>query len=211
MMDLFANSAAAAKTVSVNTGFINQPENKPSSDGEVGNFHSARSEVYDGRFTNNGWLQELPNPLTKITWDNVALVSPNTAGRLGINQGVDEEEYAGGSQGTTFINTKGGNLFSDLVTLNYQGADLDKPVPMWIQPGQPDDVITIYMGYGRTRSGQIGTGSVIMLSTFKTQMRCGQEQEKLLKPVLKRPLLQRKFTSIWKDAIFCASWNVERF
>ena len=44
--------------------------------------------IYDGRFCNNGWLQELPNPITKITWENVALISPATAAKLGINQGV---------------------------------------------------------------------------------------------------------------------------
>jgi molybdopterin-containing oxidoreductase family iron-sulfur binding subunit len=98
----------------------------------------------------------LPNPLTKITWENVALVSPNTAKRLGINQAVEAEEYAGGSQGTTFFNTKGGNLFSDLVTLKMNGAEIGS-VPMWIAPGQPDDVVTIYLGYGRTRAGRIGT------------------------------------------------------
>jgi Fe-S-cluster-containing dehydrogenase component len=96
--------------------------------------------------------------LTKITWDNVALVSPATARRLGINQGGDEKEFVGGTEGTTFYNTKGGNLFSDLVTLKYQGTDVSKPVPMWIAPGQPDDVVTIFMGYGRTRAGRVGTG-----------------------------------------------------
>ncbi len=64
----------------------------------------------------------------------------------------------GGSEGTTFVNTKGGNLFSDLVTLTYQGGKINQPVPMWISPGQPDDVITIYLGYGRTRAGRVGTG-----------------------------------------------------
>ncbi|MCY7377158.1 MAG: 4Fe-4S dicluster domain-containing protein, partial [Pyrinomonadaceae bacterium] len=114
--------------------------------------------VYDGRFTNNGWLQELPNPLTKITWENVALVSPKTAARLQLNQEVENREYVGGSQGSTFINTKGGNLFSDLVKVKMNGAEIAQDVPMWIAPGQPDDVITIYMGYGRTRAGRIGTG-----------------------------------------------------
>ena len=47
--------------------------------------------VYDGRFANNAWLQELPNPLTKITWDNAALVSPNTAQQLGLNKTIGEK------------------------------------------------------------------------------------------------------------------------
>ncbi len=154
-----ANSAAATKSMTANTGFLGQPENKLAVAADALEISILPDPtVYDGRFNNNGWLQELPKPLTKITWDNVALISPKTAGRLGINQGVDEEEFVGGAQGTSFVNTKGGNLHSDLVTLNYQGADLDKPMPMWIAPGQPDDVITIYMGYGRTRAGRIGTG-----------------------------------------------------
>ena len=149
------NSAAPAKTVSASGAFMNQPTTPASGVLEI----SIRPDpsVYDGRFANNGWLQELPNPLTKITWDNVALVSPNTAKRLELNQDVKDEQYSGGSLGTTFVNTKGGNLFSDLVTLQMNGAEVGKPVPMWIAPGQPDDVITIYLGYGRTRAGRIGT------------------------------------------------------
>lgn len=149
------NSAATAKTVSVNAAFLSQPQSAQNS----GNLEIAilpDPSVYDGRFTNNGWLQELPNPLTKITWDNVALVSPNTAKRLGVNQAVDGEQFTGGSLGSTFINTKGGNLFSDLVTLKMNGGEVGN-VPMWIAPGQPDDVVTIYLGYGRTRAGRVGT------------------------------------------------------
>src|SRR5437879_5842281 len=51
--------------------------------------------IYDGRFANNGWLQELPKPLTKITWDNVALVSPNTAKKLGLSPQAYEEGQHG--------------------------------------------------------------------------------------------------------------------
>ncbi|MCY7346618.1 MAG: TAT-variant-translocated molybdopterin oxidoreductase [Pyrinomonadaceae bacterium] len=149
------NTAAIAKSFSVSSGFMNQPIAPASSELEISILPDPC--VYDGRFTNNGWLQELPNPLTKITWDNVALVSPRTAKRLLINQSMDESEYVGGEQGSTFINTKGGNLFSDLVTMKMNGAEVGKPVPMWIAPGQPDDVITIYMGYGRTRAGRVGT------------------------------------------------------
>ncbi|MGC2238214.1 MAG: TAT-variant-translocated molybdopterin oxidoreductase [Pyrinomonadaceae bacterium] len=155
---IIPNTAAAAKTVSVNAAFLSQPQAPVANNGSLEISILPDPCVYDGRYSNNGWLQELPNPLTKITWDNVALVSPNTAKRLGINQGGDEKEYVGGTQGTSFINTKGGNLFSDLVKLKYQGAEISKDVPMWITPGQPDDVVTIYMGYGRARAGRVGTG-----------------------------------------------------
>jgi molybdopterin-containing oxidoreductase family iron-sulfur binding subunit len=155
---IIPNSAVATKSVSVNTGFMSQAESAPATAGDLEISILPDPSVYDGRFTNNGWLQELPNPLTKITWDNVALVSPNTAKRLGINQSIDPEEYVGGEQGTTFYNTKGGNLFSDLVTLKYKENSVDN-VPMWIAPGQPDDVVTIYMGYGRTRGGRVASKS----------------------------------------------------
>jgi len=152
-----ANSALPAKAVTVNTAFLSQPETKPASSGNLEILILPDPGVYDGRFANNGWLQELPNPLTKITWDNVALVSPATAAKLQVNQGNDQDEMSGGVRGTAFINTKGGNMSSDLVTLKYQGAEIKNGVPMWISPGQPDDVITIYMGYGRTKAGRVGT------------------------------------------------------
>jgi len=152
------NTTATPKSVSASTGFLNQPFPAPAG----GNLEIAilpDPSVYDGRFSNNGWLQELPNPLTKVTWDNVALISPRTAERLGVNQGNrDPKEQSGAEMGTTFFNTKGGNMFSDLVTLEFQGGTIQKPVPMWIAPGQPDDVVTIYLGYGRTKAGRVGTG-----------------------------------------------------
>ena len=151
------NTATTAKTVSINGAFMNQPT-APAASGELEISILPDPSVYDGRFANNGWLQELPNPLTKITWENVALVSPRTAQRLELNRDAKDEGFVGGSQGTTFVNTKGGNLFSDLVKVKMNGAEIAQSVPMWIAPGQPDDVITIYMGYGRTRAGRVGTG-----------------------------------------------------
>lgn len=153
-----AGSGFPAKTFSVNSGFLAQATNTaPVSDLEISILPDPC--VYDGRFTNNGWLQELPNPLTKITWGNVALISPATAQRLGINQDEGKtNDYSGGEIGRAFINTKGGNQFSDLVTIEANGAKISAPVPMWIAPGQPDNVITLYLGYGRTEAGRIGSG-----------------------------------------------------
>lgn len=155
-----SSTAAPIKTVAVSGAFMNQPPMPTANNGGALEISILRDPcVYDGRFANNGWLQELPNPITKITWDNVALISPNTATRFGLNQtGREHDPQTGGSEGTSFINTKGGNLFSDLVTLKYQGAEIGAGVPVWIQPGQPDDVVTIYAGYGRTRAGRIGNG-----------------------------------------------------
>ncbi len=96
--------------------------------------------VLDGRFANNGWLQELPKPLTKITWDNVALLSPNTAERLGLGQ------KAG---------LRGGDFETERVDLVYRGRTVRAPV--WVLPGQPDDTVTVHLGYGRTRAGRVGT------------------------------------------------------
>lgn len=151
-------TASAPKTVSANAAFLSQPEVKPVGSGNLEISILPDPCVYDGRFVNNGWLQELPNPLNKITWDNVALISPKTAADLKINLDNDAREFAGGAQGRAFLNTKGGNQFSDLVTLTYQGGTVSKPVPMWIAPGQPDGVVTIFMGYGRTRAGKVGSG-----------------------------------------------------
>jgi MoCo/4Fe-4S cofactor protein with predicted Tat translocation signal len=88
--------------------------------------------IWDGRFANNGWLQELPKPLTKLTWDNAAQVSPRTAERLGkLTNG-------------------------DVVTLSYRGRSIEAPV--WIMAGHADDAVTVFLGYGRTRAGRVGTG-----------------------------------------------------
>ena len=88
--------------------------------------------VRDGRYANIGWLQELPKPLTKLTWDNPALLGPNTAERLGLRSG-------------------------DMVELSYQGRRLS--IPVWIMPGHADDSLTLHLGHGRTRTGRVGSGT----------------------------------------------------
>jgi molybdopterin-containing oxidoreductase family iron-sulfur binding subunit len=101
--------------------------------------------VYDGRFANNGWLQELPKWLTKLTWDNAALLSPATADRL--------------------------NLISGDVVEVRQGSNTLR-IPVWLAPGHAADTITIHLGYGRQRAGRIGSGigfGVNALRTTKTQ------------------------------------------
>ena len=87
--------------------------------------------LHDGRFANDGWLQELPDPLTKLTWDNPALVSPKTAETAGLAN----EEW---------------------IRLDYAGRSLELPV--WILPGMADGVVALTLGYGRQRAGRIGSG-----------------------------------------------------
>src|SRR5579872_865287 len=88
--------------------------------------------IWDGRFANNGWLQELPKPLTLLTWDAVAMFSPKTAERLGIKS-------------------------EDAVELKYQGRTIVGPA--WVMPGHADESVTVFLGYGRTRAGRVGTGT----------------------------------------------------
>ena len=97
--------------------------------------------IYDGRFANNGWLQELPKPLSKVTWDNAALISPNTARQLGIGKTIGK---------------KGGDIYVDTLKITHEGRTFTDVVPTWITPGQPDGVITIHLGYGRRRAGRVG-------------------------------------------------------
>ncbi len=86
------------------------------------------ASVYDGRFANLGWLQELPDPMTKITWDNVALMSPATASSLGVEN-------------------------EDLVNVAVNGKAVQ--IAAWIQPGHADDSITLNVGYGREGIGRV--------------------------------------------------------
>ena len=87
--------------------------------------------VHDGRFANDGWLQELPDPLTKLTWDNPALVSPATAASMGLSR-------------------------ADVVRLEHGGRAIELPV--WVLPGMADGVVALTLGYGRQQAGRIGNG-----------------------------------------------------
>ena len=88
------------------------------------------ASIHDGRFANNGWLQELPDPVTKLTWDNPALVSPKTAASLGLAR-------------------------EDMARLDYGGRSLELPV--WILPGMADGVVALTLGYGRQHAGRVGS------------------------------------------------------
>jgi molybdopterin-containing oxidoreductase family iron-sulfur binding subunit len=110
--------------------------------------------IYDGRFANNGWLQELPKPLTKLTWDNVAIISPATADRLGVGEAPDGAVAWDTPHRVNRLTAKGGEIRAEVLRLTFKGRQVNAPV--FILPGQPDDVVTVHLGYGRTRSGRVG-------------------------------------------------------
>jgi MoCo/4Fe-4S cofactor protein with predicted Tat translocation signal len=103
----------------------------PGSSGELEIVFLPSPSLHDGRFANDGWLQELPDPLTKLTWDNPALVSPKTAETLGLAS-------------------------EDMVRVDSAGRSLE--IPVWILPGMADGVVALTLGYGRLRAGRIGSG-----------------------------------------------------
>ena len=99
--------------------------------------------VYDGRFANNGWLQELPKPVTKLTWDNAALVSPKTAESLGLTHTVASR---GGEHG---------QILSKVIDITLSGSKVTAAA--WILPGQADGVVVLPLGYGRKKAGYTGS------------------------------------------------------
>jgi MoCo/4Fe-4S cofactor protein with predicted Tat translocation signal len=88
--------------------------------------------IGDGSLANNAWLQELPKPQSRMTWDNAVWISPRTAGEHGLTSG-------------------------DRVELSFGGRSVQAPV--WVQPGQADGSLTVHFGYGRQRAGRVGNGA----------------------------------------------------
>jgi MoCo/4Fe-4S cofactor protein with predicted Tat translocation signal len=119
--------------------------------------------LFDGRFANNGWLQELPKPVTKIAWDNAAIVSPKTAEKLGITY-VEHIRQASGRPAST--GGEHGHALVDVIELNYRGHTVKAPV--WIQPGHADDAVTVHLGHGRSRAGRVGNGVGFNAYTLRT-------------------------------------------
>jgi molybdopterin-containing oxidoreductase family iron-sulfur binding subunit len=99
--------------------------------------------IYDGRFANNGWLQELPKPQTKITWDNVLIVGLKTSEKIGYR--AEERDPLVNEKRTRFVDVE------------YHGVKMR--LPIWVVPGHTEDVATIYFGYGRTNAGHVGNGT----------------------------------------------------
>ena len=107
------------------------PAAPPLKPGEVEIVIRPAPTIHDGSFANNGWLQELPKPLFKTTWENVVALSPALAREMQVVSG-------------------------DVLRVESGGRVLQGPA--WVLPGQPARVVTLYLGYGRKRAGRVGTG-----------------------------------------------------
>lgn len=103
------------------------------------NFHIDPS-VFDGRFATNGWLQELPDPITKLTWDNAALLSRKTARANNLKNG-------------------------DMLTVTWEGRSL--ALPAWIVPGTADNTLGLALGYGRSTMGTVAKDAGFNTSTLQ--------------------------------------------
>jgi molybdopterin-containing oxidoreductase family iron-sulfur binding subunit len=133
-----AGSALPERTVATRGGdFLRAPRPEAGAGLEI--VFRADPALLDGRFANSGWLQELPQPLTKLTWGNAALLSPQLATRLGIHVVQDAAGH-----------------HTDVVELVYKGRLVKAPA--WVLPGQPEETVTVHLGHGRTRAGRVGTG-----------------------------------------------------
>jgi len=124
----FTTRTVSAKAENINVQYPAYAEEKSSNAIELNIRRD--STIYDGQFSNNGWLQELPKPMNKLTWDNAIQIGPAMAKRLNL-------------------------ATEDVVELELNGKKVTGPV--WIQAGHPDNSVTITLGYGRKRAGRVGT------------------------------------------------------
>jgi Fe-S-cluster-containing dehydrogenase component len=127
---VMAGSMSRSKQVELLPSATNFAPPSPRQDGLEITLRPAPT-VHDGRHANNAWLQELPQPLTKLVWDNAAYISPATAKSLGLETG-------------------------HVVELAVEGGKVEAPV--WVLPGQPDGSVHVQLGYGRTHAGNVGSG-----------------------------------------------------
>jgi MoCo/4Fe-4S cofactor protein with predicted Tat translocation signal len=119
------------------------PAAKPADADELEFLFRPDPTVLDGRYANNGWLQELPKPVTKLTWDNAAMFSPRTAEKLGLGHTVAAR---GGEHG---------QILSDVIDISLSNSKVTAAA--WVLPGQADGVVVLPLGYGRSNAGYVGT------------------------------------------------------
>ena len=89
--------------------------------------------IYDGRYANNGWLQEVPKPITKVSWDQAALMAPATIEELGFESNIKTERV-----------------------MRFEVGGKEIEAPMLVNPGQAKGTVVLHLGHGRTRAGSVG-------------------------------------------------------
>jgi MoCo/4Fe-4S cofactor protein with predicted Tat translocation signal len=136
-----ANTASPAKQVSAKAGSLPAPAAAAS---EIEVSFRPDPTIYDGSFINNAWLQETPKPLSRNTWDNVAMISPKMARDWKLDQLSDQNDHQSDAQRIIEI------VFPD-------GSKVE--APYWPQPGHPDNAVTLFLGYGQSKTGRVGTGT----------------------------------------------------
>jgi molybdopterin-containing oxidoreductase family iron-sulfur binding subunit len=140
-----AGTRSETKSVSLKEGWEKHLQSGGSSGAAAGSYELAFQPdptIYDGRFANNAWLQELPKPVSKLTWDNAVLMSPATAKALGVTLG----SYAHGGEHGGYV----------MPVVELRVGDQVMRGPAWIVPGHADGSITVYLGYGRENAGRVG-------------------------------------------------------
>jgi len=138
-----ANTAFAPITVTPKFTPASLPPAKAASADELEFIFRPDPCIHDGRFANNGWLQELPKPITKLTWDNAAYVSPKTAEKLALTHSV---AWRGGEHG---------QIISNVIDISLSNSKVTAAA--WIVPGQAENVIVLPLGYGRKNAGYTGS------------------------------------------------------
>ncbi|MGA2886556.1 MAG: TAT-variant-translocated molybdopterin oxidoreductase [Terracidiphilus sp.] len=119
-------------TFSTRQPMISSPAPAPSSRDALEIIYRPDPNIYDGRWSNVGWLQELPKPVTNLSWDNAAIVSGATLTKYGLEE-------------------------DDIVELTVDGRKVNAPVI--VAPGHPDNSVTVHLGYGRSFAGRVGSGA----------------------------------------------------
>jgi molybdopterin-containing oxidoreductase family iron-sulfur binding subunit len=147
------NTAFAPKSVTAASAALSSRPLGLSSSGLEISFRNDPS-VLDGRFSNNGWLQELPKPITRLTWDNAVITSPATADKLKASQ---KPAFQGGEHG---------QIITDVVELTFKGRSVRGA--LFTVPGHPDDCVTVHLGYGRSRGGRIAAGAGFNANAIRT-------------------------------------------
>jgi len=146
------NTAFAAKTVTLTQSSVVSLQSAAAAGFEI----SFRNDpaILDGRFANNGWLQELPKPITRLTWDNAVLASPATAAKL---LATENPAFTGGEHG---------QIITDVVELKFRGRSVRGA--LFVVAGHPDDCVTVHLGYGRSRGGRIAAGAGFNANAIRT-------------------------------------------